>query len=30
MSTIIVAILVIIALGFALRGVLKHWRGEGA
>ena len=30
MATAIVGIVVLIALGFAVKGVLKHWRGESS
>ena len=30
MATAIIGIIVVVALGFALRGVLSHWRGESS
>ena len=30
MATVVVGIIVVIALGFALKGVIAHWRGESS
>lgn len=30
MATVVVGIVVVIALGFALKGVIAHWRGESS
>ena len=30
MATVIVGLLVLVALFFAIKGVLKHWRGESS